>query len=102
MKGTLVVLVLLLAVVVAFAVQNPVVVTVRFFHLSGPTHLLVVIVVAFAAGLLAGWIAGLPMYFRRRSEMSTARKRIQLLDIEVAALKEKIPPPTTPAPGGKA
>jgi uncharacterized membrane protein YciS (DUF1049 family) len=100
-NGALVVLVVLLAVVAAFAVQNPGIITVRFLHLSGSTSVLVVIVAAFAAGVLGGWLAGLPGYFRRRSEASAARKRIQELEIEVAALQAKSAAPTAPGPEGK-
>jgi len=100
-NGALVALVVLLAVVAAFAVQNPGIITVRFLHLSGSTSVLVVIVSAFAAGVLGGWLAGLPGYFRRRSEASAARKRIQELEIEVAALRAKSAAPTAPGPEGK-
>ena len=46
----LLVLVVLLALVAAFAVQNPGVIVVRFLTFSGYASLLVVIVAAFAAG----------------------------------------------------
>jgi uncharacterized integral membrane protein len=96
-KGTLVVLVFLLAVVAAFAVQNPGVISVRFLNYTWPTSLLVVVVAAFGAGVVAGWLAVLPGYFRRRSESSSANRRIQALEIEVAALKPKPVPPAPPA-----
>ncbi|MBP2669173.1 MAG: hypothetical protein H6Q80_1375 [Deltaproteobacteria bacterium] len=102
MNGALVVLVLLLAVVAAFGLQNPGEYTVRFLHLSWVTSMLGVIVAAFAAGVLGGWITGVPGYFRRRSEASAAKKRIQELEIEVAALKAKSAPPAGPAAEGKA
>ena len=95
MKGTLVVLVFLLAVVAAVALQNPGSIPVRFLNQTWPTSLLAVIVAAFGAGGLAGWLAILPGYFRRRSGISTANKRIQELEIEVAALKTR---PIAPAP----
>ncbi|HEX9191335.1 MAG TPA: LapA family protein [Candidatus Deferrimicrobiaceae bacterium] len=100
MKGVLILLVLLLAVVAAFAVQNPGVITVRFLNFTWPTSLLAVIVAAFGAGVLAGWLAILPGYFRRRSGISTANKRIRELEIEVAALKTKPTPPAGPAQKG--
>jgi len=102
LNGALIVLVLLLAVVAAFAVQNPGIINVRFLHVSGSTSLLVVIVASFAAGVLGGWLAGLPGYFRRRAGTSAANKRIQELEIEVAALKANSAPPAAPATGGKA
>jgi len=99
--GVLILLVLLLAVVAVFAVQNPGIVNVRFLHLAGSTSVLVVIVTAFAAGVLGGWLAGLRGYFRRRSEATGAKKRVQELEIEVAALKAKSATPTAPGPEGK-
>jgi uncharacterized membrane protein YciS (DUF1049 family) len=97
----LIVLVLLLAAVAVFGVQNPGIINVRFFHLSGATSLLVVIVAAFGAGVFGGWIAGLPGNFRKRSEVSAANKRIQELEIEVAALKAKTTPPVASGTEGK-
>ena len=102
MKFSMIVLIVLLALVAAFAVQNPDKITVRFLTLSMPTHLLVVIVASFAAGVVGGWLAGLRGYFRRRSEAAAAKKRIQELEIEVAALKANSAPPAAPATGGKA
>lgn len=102
MKGVLIVLVLLLALVAAFGLQNPGEHTVRFLHLSWVTTMLGVIVAAFAAGVLGGWLTGVPGYFRRRSEASAANKRIQELEIEVAALKAKVPHPVAPGKEGSA
>ena len=102
MKGTLIILVVLLAVVAGFAVQNPGIITVRFLNYSWTTSLLVMIVAAFGTGVLGGWLAGLPGYFRRRSESSAANRRIQELEIEIAALKAKSAPPAAPAKGSPA
>lgn len=88
MRAVLVVLVVVLALVAAFAVQNPGVVTVRFIHLTADTSLLVIIVVSFAAGILAGWLAGVPASFRRA-------RRIRELEAQAAA---KARPADTPAP----
>jgi len=98
MKAVLLVLVALLAVVAAFAIQNPGIITVRFMHLTGDTSLLVVIVAGFGAGVLGGWLAGLPGSFRRRSEAAAAARRIRELEAEVGDLKktvEKFPSPST-------
>ena len=73
MKAVLLVLVVLLALVAAFAVQNPGIIVVRFLTYSGYTSLLVVIVGGFGAGVLGGWLVGLPGFFRRRSEAAAAR-----------------------------
>ena len=100
MKAVLIVLVVLLALVAAFAVQNPGVIVVRFLTVSGYTSLLVVIVAAFAAGVVSAGLAGLPAFFRRRSEAAAAAKRIRELEAEVGNLKGKPGEPTPPAPGG--
>ncbi|MGE5283507.1 MAG: LapA family protein [Actinomycetota bacterium] len=89
MKFSMIVLIVLLALVAAFAVQNPGIIKVRFLNFSGDTSLLVVIVVGFGAGVLGGWLAGLPGYFRRRSEAGAAARRIRELEAEVSDLKRK-------------
>src|SRR3990172_8927378 len=75
MKLSMIGLIVLLALVAAFAVQNPGIITVRFLHLTGATSLLVVIVAGFGAGVLGGWLAGLPGFFRRRSEAAAPARR---------------------------
>jgi len=98
----LLVLVVLLALVAAFAMQNPGIIVVRFLTFSGYTSLLVVIVAAFAAGVVSVGLAGLPGFFRRRSEAGAATRRIRELEAEVGDLKGKGKPggPTLPPPGG--
>jgi hypothetical protein len=57
-----------------------------------------VIIASFAAGVLGGWLAGLPGIFRRRAEAAAAAKRIRELEAEVGDLKKtvvKLPPPST-------
>jgi uncharacterized membrane protein YciS (DUF1049 family) len=100
MKLSMIVLIVLLAIVAAFAVQNPGIITVKFLQYSGDTSLLVVIVAGFGAGVLGGWLAGLPGFFRRRSEATAAAKRIRELEAEVGDLK-KAAAATAPSPAGK-
>jgi len=100
MKAVLIVLVVLLALVATFAIQNPGIITVRFIQFTGDTSLLVVIVGGFGAGVLGGWLAGLPGFFRRRSEAGAAARRIRELEAEVGDLK-KAAAGTTPSPTGK-
>ena len=100
MKATLLVLVVLLALVAAFAVQNPGIIVVRFLTASGYTSLLVVVVAAFAAGVVSAGLAGLPGFFRRRSESTAAARRIRELEAEVGDLK-KAAAATAPSPTGK-
>ncbi len=100
MKAVLLVLVALLALVAAFAVQNPGIIVVRFLTFSGYTSLLVVIVAAFAAGVVSAGLAGLPGFFRRRSEAGAAARRIRELEAEAGDPKGKPGGPTPPASGG--
>lgn len=100
MKLSMIVLIVLLALVAAFAVQNPGIITVRFLHLTGDTSLLVVVIAGFGAGVLGGWLAGLPGFFRRRAEAAVAARRTRELEAEVANLKGKSGGPTPSAPGG--
>lgn len=95
MRAVLVLLVVVLALVAAFAVQNPGIVTVRFIHLSADTSLLVIVVLSFGAGILAGWLAAIPASFRRA-------RRIRELEAEIAAkgrpadAPRPAPPPPSP------
>ena len=98
MKLSMIMLIVLLALVAAFAVQNPGIITVRFMTMSGDTSLLVVIVAGFGAGVLGGWLAGLPGFFRRRSEAGAAARRIRELEAEIGDLKGKTGGPTPFAP----
>lgn len=100
MKFSMVVLIALLALVAAFAVQNPGYITVRFLSFSGVTSLLVLIVAGFGAGVLGGWLAMLPGFFRRRSEARAAARRIRELEAEVGDLKKSVEG-MTPPPKGK-
>ena len=100
MKAVLLVLVVLLAIVAAFALQNPGVIVVRILTWSGYTSLLAVIVAAFAAGVVSAGLAGLPGFFRRRSEAGPAARRIRELEAELEDLRRKPGGPTPPAAGG--
>jgi len=100
MKFSMIVLIVLLALVAAFGLQNPGEHTVRFLQLSWVTSMLGVIVASFGAGVLGGWLAGLPGFFRRRKEAAAAAKRIRELEAEVGDLK-KTAARTTPSPTGK-
>ena len=100
MKAVLLVLVVLLALVATFAVQNPGIIVVRFLTFSGYSSLLVVIVAAFVAGVVSAVLAGLSGFFRRRSEAGAAARRIRELEAEVGDLKGKPGGPPPPAPGG--
>lgn len=87
MVAALILILLLLALVVTFAVQNPGILDVRFLHLSASTSLLVVVIVAFAAGVLVGLLCGMPSSLRRR-------RKVRELTAELAALRK--PPASLP------
>jgi uncharacterized integral membrane protein len=91
MRLVLIVLVVLMGVVAMFAIQNPGIITVKFFTLSGETSILVVIVTAFGAGVVVGFLPGIPASFRRR-------RRIRELESEMAAQRKPQPPPPPVTP----
>jgi uncharacterized integral membrane protein len=99
MKLSMIVLLLLMGIVTAFAVQNSGDITVRFLHVSRTTSIPVVIVASFAVGVLGGWLAGLPGFFRRRSEAAAAARRIRELEAEVGGLKKSVEGMTPPPKG---
>jgi uncharacterized integral membrane protein len=72
----LVVLVILLVAVVTFSVQNPGRVDVEFLAWEFRSPLLLVGLVIFALGVLAGVSVMTPYYFRRRMEARRLRKDI--------------------------
>jgi len=91
MRLVLIVLVVLMGVVAMFAIQNPGIITVKFFTLSGETSILVVIVTAFGAGVVVGFLSGIPASFRRK-------RRIRELESEMAAQRKPQPPPPPVTP----
>ena len=91
MRIILILLVVVMGLVAAFAIQNPGIVTVQFFTATASTSILVVILVAFGAGVLVGFLPGIPTAYRRR-------KRIRELESALAKEQQKrpIPPSTDP------
>ena len=90
MRAALLLIIVLLSLVAAFAVQNPGILTVHFLHFSGSTSLLVVIVLAFGAGVLVGLLCGIPASMRRG-------RRVRELEREMASLRgdSAAPPPVS-------
>jgi uncharacterized integral membrane protein len=91
MRLVLVLLVIVMGLFAAFAIQNPGIITVKFFTLSGETSILVVIVTAFGAGVVVGFLPGIPASFRRK-------RRIRELESEMATLRKLQPPPPPVTP----
>ena len=76
-KSSLIMLVVILGLVTLFSVQNPNIVTVRFFSFEWNTSKLVLIVVSFAAGLLSGLLVSVTEYFRKRIQAAEAKRMKQ-------------------------
>lgn len=91
MRLVLIVLVVLMGVVAVFAIQNPGIVKVNFFNYYAETSILVVIVVAFGAGIVVGFLPGIPAAFRRR-------RRIRELEADLATHRKTEPPPPPATP----
>lgn len=91
MRSVLILLIVVMGLVAAFAIQNPGIVTVQFFTVSASTSVLVIIIVAFGAGVIVGFLPGIPAAFRRR-------KRIRELEAALAKEQRKPGPPPPPDP----
>ncbi len=91
MRLVLILLVVLMGIVALFAIQNPGIITVKFFNYYVDTSILVVIIVAFGLGVLVGFLPGFPTAFRRS-------RRIKELEAELAALRKAQPPPPPVTP----
>jgi uncharacterized integral membrane protein len=91
MRLVLILLIALMGLVAVFAIQNPGIVTVKFFNYSMDTSILVVIVAAFGAGVMVGFLPGIPASFKRR-------RRIRELESDLAAHRKSEPPPPPVTP----
>ncbi len=91
MRLVLIVLVLLMGVVAMFAIQNPGFVQVHFLSYYLETSILVLIIGAFGAGVLVGFLPGIPTSFKRK-------RRIRELesDLSIYRKSQPAPPPDTP------
>ncbi len=97
MRSILILLVIVMGLVAAFAIQNPGIVTVQFFTVSASTSVLVIIVVAFGAGVLVGFLPGIPTAFRRRKQIRELESALAMEKQKQSRLPESSPPPTEPA-----
>ncbi len=89
MRLVLLVLVVLMGLFAMFAIQNPGVVTVNFFNYYAETSVLVVIVAAFGAGIIVGFLPGIPTSFKRK-------RRIRELESALAEQRKEPSPPLPP------
>lgn len=97
MRSVLILLVIVMGLVAAFAIQNPGIVTVQFFTVSASTSILVIIVVAFGAGVLVGFLPGIPAAFRRRKQIRELESALAMEKQKQSHLPERPPPPTEPS-----
>ncbi len=90
----------ILAVVAVFALQNPAVVTLRFLNLSTEASVLVVVLLAFAAGVFAGILVLLPSSIRKSGRLRKAASELRGLQKreEARAGRTGSAPTDTPAP----
>ncbi|MCL5021834.1 MAG: LapA family protein [Nitrospirae bacterium] len=86
-------LALLIAVVlVLFAIQNSLVVTVSFltWHFAG--SLAFILVIVFAAGFVAGVLASVPAVFRKGAALREQKRRVKQLEEDLKTLSPSRPP----------
>jgi len=91
MRLILIVLIILMGVVAVLGIQNPGIVKVNFFNYYAETSILIVILAAFGAGVIVGFLPGIPTAFKRR-------RRIRELESDLAARRKSEPPPPPVAP----
>ncbi|GAB4373282.1 MAG: hypothetical protein Kow00128_22730 [Deltaproteobacteria bacterium] len=91
----LILLVIVMGLVAAFAIQNPGIVTVQFFTLSASTSILVIIVVAFGAGVLVGFLPGIPSAFQRRKKVKELEAALAKERQKRSEIADSPPPPST-------
>jgi uncharacterized integral membrane protein len=65
------------ALVISFSLQNSQLVQVQFLHWYFEGALVFVLLLTFAVGLLAMFLAALPGVFRRRSEVKSLQKELE-------------------------
>ncbi len=97
MQWILLILGVILAVVAVFALQNPDVVSIRFLNLSGEASVLVVILIAYAVGVLSGVLALVPSSVRKSARLRKLRSEVKTLEKQAGveptkAKAEKVKP----------
>lgn len=81
--------VVLFILVLAFAVKNSEPVTVRFYlGAEWQSPLILVLLVAFCAGIAAGLAAGLPHVFRQRRVIAELRRQLRASGLKDAPVAE--------------
>jgi uncharacterized integral membrane protein len=84
MTGFLILAIALAAVVAIFALQNSVVIMVSFLAWHWEASLALILILVLGAGILVGYLAGLPSAWKSKSELRQQRREISDLEKEAA------------------
>lgn len=75
---------------VVFALQNSEVIIVNFINWAFESSLALLLVLTFAAGMLAGVFSSIPAFWRKAKTNRIQKRRIQELEREVLDFSEKM------------
>ena len=92
MTGFLILAIALAAVVAIFALQNSAVIMVSFLAWHWEASLALILILVLGAGILVGYLAGLPSAWKSKSELRQQRREISDLENE-AAIQEPVERP---------
>lgn len=85
MTGFLIAAIVLAALVAIFALQNSAVIMVSFLAWHWEASLALVLILVLGAGILVGYLAGLPSAWKSKSELRQQRREISDLEKEVGS-----------------
>jgi len=85
MTGVLIAAIALAALVAIFALQNSSVIMVTFLFWHWQASLALVLILVLGAGVLIGYLAGLPSAWKSKSELRQQRREISDLEKEVGS-----------------
>lgn len=92
MTGFLILAIALAAVVAIFALQNSAVIMVSFLAWHWEASLALILILVLGAGILVGYLAGLPSAWKSKSELRQQRREISDLEKE-APIQEPVERP---------
>jgi len=92
MTGFLILAIALAAVVAIFALQNSAVIMVSFLAWHWEASLALILILVLGAGILVGYLAGLPSAWKSKSELRQQRREISDLEKE-AVIQEPVERP---------
>jgi uncharacterized integral membrane protein len=94
---TLLIALALAFVAAVFAIQNPIPVELKFFTMTFSGGLTLFIIIAFAAGILSGFLLVLPGSIKTRAQLALARRKLD----NIAKTVEKSQQAAAPEPKEK-